>query len=624
MSRGPGPIPNRWLYCPRKSESLIADKFLAFKTPLKDEFESQMPVGCIFTPEMLFQNMKTYKVKLGLWIDLTNTNRFYNRRAVEDNNCQYVKLQCRGHGETPSREQTNAFIELVDEFNRDHPVEIIGVHCTHGFNRTGFLIVSYMVERMDCSVEAALASFARARPPGIYKEDYIRELFLRYEDEEDATPAPPLPDWCFEYDDSTNDGHSSKTDSYTQNNHEQETADDGDDDSVVEKGTKRGLEGESSNSEENQNQRKNKKMRKEFVKKNATFMSGVSGVTHFVEQPRLGQLQQLAQTMCGWQRNGFPGCQPVSMDRNNVQLLQTKPYMVSWKADGTRYMMLIVNRGEVFFLDRDNSCFAVSDISFPQYENLHNHITNTLLDGEMVIDIVNGVKKPRYLVYDIVRYENEDVSKNPFPDRLAYIEKRIIGPRTEAMKRGLIDQAKQPFSIRNKAFWGVSQAKALLAPKFAKTLAHEPDGLIFQPAREPYVAGQCPEVLKWKPSSMNSVDFRLKIEIESGVGILREKVGYLFVGGLDPPTGKIKLTKELKELDNKIIECKYENNAWVFMRQRTDKSFPNSYETFKNVCYSIQYPVTTEFLLNFIETKRYRTVNPQMPPPQMPPPSFHE
>jgi len=60
----------------------------------------------------------------------------------------------------------------------------------------GFLIISYMVEKMDCAVEAALMAFAQARPPGIYKADYIKELFRRYGDEEDVPPAPTLPDWC--------------------------------------------------------------------------------------------------------------------------------------------------------------------------------------------------------------------------------------------------------------------------------------------------------------------------------------------------------------------------------------------------------------------------------------------
>lgn len=136
-------------------------------------------------------------MKIGLWIDLTNTSRFYDRKEIEAKGCQYFKLNCRGHGETPSPEQTQAFFEIVDNFIMDHPLEKVAIHCTHGFNRTGFLIVSYLVERMDCSVEAALQTFSYARPPGIYKGDYIRELFRRYEDEDDALPPPDMPNWCF-------------------------------------------------------------------------------------------------------------------------------------------------------------------------------------------------------------------------------------------------------------------------------------------------------------------------------------------------------------------------------------------------------------------------------------------
>lgn len=127
---------------------------------------------------------------------MTNTNRFYDQKEVESRGCQYRKLQCRGHGETPTIEQTQIFIKTVDAFIMQSPLEIIGVHCTHGFNRTGFLIVSYMVEKLDCSVAAALMAFAEARPPGIYKPDYIQELFRRYNEEDELLPAPELPDWC--------------------------------------------------------------------------------------------------------------------------------------------------------------------------------------------------------------------------------------------------------------------------------------------------------------------------------------------------------------------------------------------------------------------------------------------
>ena len=72
----PGPIPGRWLNCPRKSDDLIGGKFLALKTPLDDRYDAQVPPQNLFHPTMVFGAMRSYKVKIGLWIDLTNTSRY--------------------------------------------------------------------------------------------------------------------------------------------------------------------------------------------------------------------------------------------------------------------------------------------------------------------------------------------------------------------------------------------------------------------------------------------------------------------------------------------------------------------------------------------------------------------
>ena len=96
------------------------------------------------------------------------------------------------HGETPTPEIITDFVNIVDNFIRQHPTEIIGVHCTHGFNRTGFLICAYLVEKLAFSVDMAVALFAQCRPPGIYKQDYINELFRRYADEYNVTLRSPL------------------------------------------------------------------------------------------------------------------------------------------------------------------------------------------------------------------------------------------------------------------------------------------------------------------------------------------------------------------------------------------------------------------------------------------------
>lgn len=236
----------------------------------------------------------------------------------------------------------------------------------------------------------------------------------------------------------------------------------------------------------------------------------------------------------------------------------------------------------------------------------------------MVIDKADGKEYPRYLAYDVIAYDGQDVSKLAFhPHRYSIIEREVMDGRHRALKEGRIRREKEPFSVRLKQFWDVTQAASLLGEKFAKQLCHEPDGLIFQPAKEPYTPGQSPEVLKWKPLSMNSVDFKLKIITESGEGILPRKIGQLFVGGLDVPFDQIKITKVTKDLNNKIVECKFENGHWVFMRERTDKSFPNSYKTAQAVCQSIRDPVTTDRLLDFISRHRF----PQDDSDLMPPPN---
>lgn len=583
--RGPGPIPNRWLNCPRKATDLIIGKFIAFKTPLSEDFDEQVPPGSRFPPSMVFEYYKRNRNKIGLWIDLTNTTRFYDSVEIKSQ-CKYMKLNCRGHGEAPSEEQTNTFVTFVHNFISNYPLECIAMHCTHGFNRTGFLIVCYLVQKMDFSVDVALETFAKVRPPGIYKADYIEELYRRFDDIADTPPPPDLPRWCFEEEDTSN-GEGSETFDSNQGTSQKYNAE----------------------------QPSRKRMRLSTSNKKPVFMEGVPGVTPFTEQPKVFHLQQKVSRMCSFSGKGFPGSQPVSMDNNNISLLQMKPYRVSWKADGTRYLMLIDAEDEVYFFDRDHCVFKVHGLKFPHRKE-PRHLMNTLIDGEMVIDKVDGINIPRFLAYDIIKFEGQEVGKMPFyPIRLHCIENEIIKPRIIAMENGHINKATEPFSVRKKEFWDIRQAASLLGEKFARTLSHEPDGLIFQPSKEQYTAGRCDDVLKWKPLELNSVDFRLKIAKECGMGIVPKQIGQLYVGQLDKPFATMKYTKDIKELDNKIIECKFENNQWKFMRERTDKSFPNAYTTAKAVCESITNPVTKEKLIDYIHRNKFDDDAEIMPPP---------
>ncbi|KAG1929560.1 mRNA-capping enzyme [Pimephales promelas] len=581
--------PPRWRNCPRRGQP-VAGKFLPMKTMLGPRYDDKVPEENRFHPSMLSNYLKSLKVKMGLLVDLTNTSRFYDRAEIEKEGIKYVKLSCKGHGECPTAETTEMFIRLCEHFIEKTPTELIGVHCTHGFNRTGFLICAYLVEKMDWSVEAAVAAFAQARSPGIYKGDYLKELFRRYGDVEDAPAAPALPEWCF---DDEEDG-------------------DGDDDGNA---SAQGSEPSSSHSSQG-------KKKKERLKVGAVFLEGVSvkGVTQVTSQPKLGAIQRKCQEFAEWDKSGFPGAQPVSMDRRNIRLLEKNAYKVSWKADGTRYMMLIDGKNEVFMIDRDNSVFHIANLEFPFRKDLRIHLSNTLLDGEMIIDKVNGQPVPRYLIYDIIKFTGQPVGQCDFNRRLLCIEKEIISPRFEKMKLGQIDKASEPFSVRNKPFFDIHAARKLLEGSFTSQVSHEVDGLIFQPIGK-YKPGRCDDILKWKPPSHNSVDFRLKITKVGGEGLIPQMVGLLYVGSYDMPFAQMKISKDLKQYDNKIIECTFVNNTWVFMRQRVDKSFPNSYDTAMAVCNSIQHPVTKQILFEFLDrvaqmqARKHPADSELMPPP---------
>lgn len=75
----------------------IAEKFVPFKTPLCDLYDPYVSEVYRFYPKMILRAFNIEAVgKIGLWIDLTNTDRFYDKKEIEDQNIRYVKLNCKG------------------------------------------------------------------------------------------------------------------------------------------------------------------------------------------------------------------------------------------------------------------------------------------------------------------------------------------------------------------------------------------------------------------------------------------------------------------------------------------------------------------------------------------------
>ncbi|KAI1085606.1 Alpha/Beta hydrolase protein [Whalleya microplaca] len=93
----------------------------------------------------------------------------------------------------PTDGEIAGFIALVDRIRIDQEVRcavepagawaddhVVGVHCHYGFNRTGYFIVCYLVERCAYGVQDAIDAFAAARPNGIRHSHFLDRLFVRY------------------------------------------------------------------------------------------------------------------------------------------------------------------------------------------------------------------------------------------------------------------------------------------------------------------------------------------------------------------------------------------------------------------------------------------------------------
>ncbi|CDW56650.1 Putative mrna capping enzyme guanylyltransferase alpha subunit [Trichuris trichiura] len=117
--------PRRWLHCPRKGR-VISAFFLPFKTPLGHRYDKMVPEENRFYPSMALKGGDSSDKEIGLWIDLTNTRRFYDKKEIEDAGVEYVKLNCKGFGECPSEEQVQEFVRICKSFS-ERSDKIVGI-----------------------------------------------------------------------------------------------------------------------------------------------------------------------------------------------------------------------------------------------------------------------------------------------------------------------------------------------------------------------------------------------------------------------------------------------------------------------------------------------------------------
>jgi len=175
-------------------------RIIPCKTPIgahwMESFEnvSQTEKGVLKGPHKQFdfshlrQELTRRGTPLGLIVDISNHTPLYE----VDDDVQYVKIACISK-QLCDVESVQNLRKVLCQFydNPANESKYVVIHCSYGRNRTGVMVVSYLVEELGMDVHDALQAFSDSRPPGIKHKWMVDDLIQRYNDPllvETATP----------------------------------------------------------------------------------------------------------------------------------------------------------------------------------------------------------------------------------------------------------------------------------------------------------------------------------------------------------------------------------------------------------------------------------------------------
>ncbi|KDQ11894.1 hypothetical protein BOTBODRAFT_162340 [Botryobasidium botryosum FD-172 SS1] len=348
-----------------------------------------------------------------------------------------------------------------------------------------------------------------------------------------------------------------------------------------------------------------------------------------VHPEKATQLKALVAQICGLAHHRFVGSQPVSFARSDLDKLEQKDYWVCEKSDGIRVLVFVVGfpsgDQEVYLIDRKNSYRQVEGVFFPHHENPRRPMGHSLLDGELVTDVDphTGRETPRLLLFDCIVVDNQNLTLKPLTSRYGKLQMWVWKPY-ERMVKEFPDMAiRRPFDIQVKAMERAYAVKKVLREDLPR-LHHSNDGLIYTCAESGYVAGTDEQLLKWKPPSQNSIDFKLELRfppsrehpevpdlyakpmfllfVWQGGSSGNKEAEYKYFDYMHVRDAEWERMKESGEqYDDRIIEAVWDTNSqnWRFLRFRDkEKEHGNHASVVEKIIQSIQDGVEEDALIS--------------------------
>ncbi|KAH8800191.1 mRNA capping enzyme, catalytic domain-containing protein [Xylogone sp. PMI_703] len=351
----------------------------------------------------------------------------------------------------------------------------------------------------------------------------------------------------------------------------------------------------------------------------------------------------------------FPGSQPVSMKSSHIECLQQYDYYISEKSDGRRFLLYltcaITGSPELYLVNRRNEYYLVNDESFPVSMRQQSAFQDTLLDGELVMEMEYSIENSynssgtKFLVFDCLLHNGACCMHQTLPMRLQKAHSAVKNmARNDTISA---TSAERLFNVELKEMKPSRELQSLFE-RVLPALTHPTDGIIFTPVRLPYISGMNKALLKWKPRDCTTIDFLLSIdksiarETMTNTDISRpavsasSKVALAWEGkaesicrvpkiipkldllvykgnGEYENFGEMKISPQERRdwnfsktnINRQIVECALNaDGTWQFKRFRTDKAHANHIRTALDVMECLKREVSMRDLLDACTMRR--------------------
>ncbi len=196
---------------------------------------------------------------------------------------------------------------------------------------------------------------------------------------------------------------------------------------------------------------------------------------------------------------------PVSLDRKNLALLRQNEYIVAFKADGIRYLLVLTmfkNRPLAVFVNRAGNMYSTHVTAHAaHFQN------NSVFDGELCA-CINQAGMHDFLVFNAMMDQGVFLGDQPYFVRLNHVRSNFSSDPVPVKERGKCAGFIMPCATTlNFVRKEYDFAYNMRAMHLNITPRYKYDGFIFTPCQMGVVPGRNDALFKWK--SDNPIDIRM-------------------------------------------------------------------------------------------------------------------